>query len=193
MNLSRLQLYPDRQTFCEAVVETVYQTGIKSHGCDQVVVQVFMEKMGIEDKQLFKAASLVVQVFMEQIGIEDKLLSKTASLFPGEMALTGNACGALQGSLMMMSMVFDLEELSQGLTGLLSGAHSMRKLIKIFEGNNQGKLSCRDITGIDIADPQQFQEYFETGGRERCARLMADTSAAAAALIYDHVLCKVKS
>lgn len=48
-------------------------------------------------------------------------------------------------------------------------------------------MNCLDITGIDIADPQQSQEYFETGGLERCARLMAETSAAAG-LIYGHAL-----
>ncbi|MCF8044121.1 MAG: C-GCAxxG-C-C family protein [Desulfarculaceae bacterium] len=164
MDLKALDAHSSREDFVRSLSEKVYDNEVRCHGCAQVVVQ----------------------SFMDQMGVEDPLLSKASSPFFAGLALTGQTCGALIGSLMMLGMVFGREDINQGLPGLLENVRPMRKLIKHFSQKNQEQITCREITGVDIADPEQSQEYFQAGGLQRCAQLMADTTAEAAGLIWDH-------
>lgn len=164
MDLKALDAYGSQEDFARALSEKVYDNEVRCHGCAQVVVQ----------------------SFMHQMGVENPLLSKAASPFFAGLALTGQTCGALIGPLMMLGMVFGREDIDQGLPGLLENVRPMRKLVKNFSQKNRDQISCRGITGVDMANPEQSQEYFKAGGLERCARLMADTAAEAAGLIWEH-------
>ncbi|MGB9498359.1 MAG: C-GCAxxG-C-C family protein [Dissulfuribacterales bacterium] len=165
MNLNSINKYNDKTDFVEDIYKRIFETEVKHHGCSQVIVQSFLD------------------VFEE----DNPVVSMASSPFVAGMALTGNNCGALLGGLMTLGMVFGRKELNEGMEGILRGIRPMRKLVKYFE-SHQKYLNCRDITKIDMADPEQATAYFEAGGLERCATIMAEVGAFVAGIIYDELV-----
>ncbi|MCP4718145.1 MAG: C_GCAxxG_C_C family protein [Desulfobacteraceae bacterium] len=162
MNLNRINQYNDKMSFIDDIYNQIFETEIKYHGCSQVIVQSFLD------------------VFEEN----NPLVSMASSPFAAGMALTGNNCGALIGGLMTLGMVYGRREIKDGMDGILLGIRPMRKLVKHFESHNK-HLNCRDITQINMANPEQATVYFKAGGLEKCATIMAETGAFVAGMIYD--------
>jgi C_GCAxxG_C_C family probable redox protein len=162
MNLNRINKYNDKKSFMDDIYKQIFETEIKYHGCSQVIVQSFLD------------------VFEE----DNPLVSMVSSPFAAGMALTGNNCGGLIGGLMTLGMVYGRREIKDGMDGILLGIRPMRKLVKHFESHHN-HLNCRDLTQIDMANPQQASAYFKAGGLEKCAAIMAETGAFVAGMIYD--------
>jgi C_GCAxxG_C_C family probable redox protein len=162
MNLNLINKYNDKTNFTYDIYKQIFETEIKYHGCSQVIVHTFLD------------------AFEE----DNPLVSMVSSPFAAGMALTGNNCGALIGGLMTLGMVYGRREIKDGMDGILLGIRPMRKLVKWFERQNT-HLNCRDITQIDMANPEQATAYFKAGGLERCATIMAETGAFVAGMIYD--------
>jgi C_GCAxxG_C_C family probable redox protein len=157
-----LEQFPEKELFVEAIRKRTYETEIKCHGCAQVIVQ----------------------TFLDTLGQENTALSMSASPFAAGMALTGNNCGALIGGLMVLGLFYGREDINQGMAGILKGIRPMRKFVKYFEGKEK-HVNCRDITGTDLADPAKATAYFEQGGLEKCATMMAEAAAYVAGMVYD--------
>ena len=51
--------------------------------------------------------------------------------------------------------------------------------------NKEQHGNCRDITGTYLADPQKATAYFEAGGLEKCATMMAEAAAYVADMVYE--------
>ena len=162
MNLDKLSDYKDKSEFVEDMRKRTFYNEMKYHGCAQVIVQTFLD------------------VFEE----ENVPLSMASSPFAAGLALTGNNCGALIGGLMVLGLVFGREDIKEGMEGILGGIRPMRKLVRYFEQNNE-KLDCRDITQTDLANPEKAHAYFEGGGLEKCANIMANVAAFTAEIIYE--------
>ena len=156
-----LERFPEKDQFLDELRARIIQTEIKHHGCAQVIVQTFLDIFGIENRALLMAAS---------------------PFFAG-IALTGQTCGALIGSLMVLGMAFGRQDLDEGLEGLIKGVRPMRRLVKTFGKENE-HFTCKGITGVDLSDSKQAEEYFGTGGLERCANMMADVSVLVGDLLY---------
>ncbi len=62
----------------------------------------------------------------------------------------------------------------------------MRKLVKYFQETYQSP-NCRDITGTDLADLEKATAYFEAGGLEKCANMLADVAGFAGDIIYEEM------
>jgi hypothetical protein len=71
--------------------------------------------------------------------------------------------------------------------GILEGIRPARKLVKYFNGK-YSTVDCSEITQTDLADPVKSEAYFEAGGLEKCAGIIADVSAVVADLLYEEKL-----
>jgi C_GCAxxG_C_C family probable redox protein len=162
MDLSKLNKYNDKSQFLEDLKERTFQAEMKYHGCAQVVVQTFLD------------------IFEEK----NTPLSMAASPFAAGLALTGNNCGALVGGLMVLGLVYGRKDITEGMEGILTGIRPMRKLIKYFQDAYHSP-NCREITGTDLADPEKATAYFDSGGLERCANMMADVAVFVGDIIYE--------
>lgn len=162
MNLQNLKKYKDKSEFVEDVKKRAFEMEMNSHGCSQVVVQTFLDVFEQEDRTLFMAASP----------------------FAAGMSLTGNNCGALIGGLMILGTVFGRKNVAEGMPGILEGIRPTRKLIRYFSGV-QGSLDCRDITGTTLSDPKMSTAFFDGGGLEKCAGVIADVAGHVATLLWD--------
>jgi len=162
MDLSRLGEYPSQAALSEDLRRLTTDSEVKHHGCCQVVVQ----------------------TFLDILGVKNEALSMAASPFVGGLALTGNNCGAVIGGLMVLGTVFGRKDLKEGMPGLLKGIKPMRRLVKFF-AEKYGNVNCRDLTGVMLADSMQAQGYFSAGGLERCAGMMADVAAWVGEILYE--------
>jgi C_GCAxxG_C_C family probable redox protein len=162
MDLTKLNEYKEKQAFREDIMKRTFDTEMKCHGCAQVIVQSFLD------------------VFEE----DNVAVSMASSPFAAGLALTGNNCGALVGGLMVLGLVFGRKDVTEGMEGILAGIRPMRKLVRYF-GEKYKDINCRDITQTDLADPQKAQEYFDGGGLERCANMMADVAGFVSDILYE--------
>ena len=154
--------YPEKEQFVEAVRKKTFETEMKCHGCAQVIVQTFLD---ILDQQ-------------------NTALTMASSPFAAGLSLTGNNCGALIGGLMVLGLFYGREDVNEGMEGIIKGIRPMRKFVKYFEDKHQ-HVNCRDLTGTDLADPQKATAYFQAGGLEKCATMMAEAAAYVAGMVYD--------
>jgi C_GCAxxG_C_C family probable redox protein len=169
MDLSRLENYPNKEALAADLRRLTTESEVKHHGCCQVVVQ----------------------TFLDVLGVENEALSMAASPFVGGLALTGNNCGAVIGGLMVLGTVFGRKDLQEGMPGLLKGIKPMRWLVKSFS-DKHGAVNCRDLTGVLLADSMQAQGYFAAGGLERCAAMMADVAACVGEILYEEQMLRKK-
>ena len=162
MKLDNLNKYRDKAQLLSEVRAKTFETEIKCHGCAQVIVHTFLDILEEDNRQA----------------------SMAASPFAAGLALTGNNCGAAIGALMVLGLAYGRRDVNEGMEGILKGIRPMRKFVKYFE-EKYGHMNCRDLTGTDLANPQKATAYFEAGGLEKCATMMADAAAFVAELIYD--------
>lgn len=162
MDLNKLNRYDGKSEFVEDVRKKTFDTEMKCHGCGQVIVQTFLD------------------IFEEN----NTSVSMASSPFAAGLALTGNNCGALIGGLMTLGLVFGRKDVNEGMEGILAGIRPMRKLVKYFE-TTYLNLNCRDITNADLANPKEATAYFEGGGLEKCAGMMADVAGFVGEIIYE--------
>ena len=125
MNLSKLEAYPSKEALAEELRRLTIESEVKHHGCCQVIVQ----------------------TFLDILGVQNEALSMAASPFVGGLALTGNNCGAVIGGLMVLGAVFGRKELQEGMPGLLKGIKPMRKLVKVFVGQARNRQLPRSDRG----------------------------------------------
>lgn len=162
MDLTRLDRYESKEQFVADVKKRTFDTEIKCHGCAQVIVQTFLD--------VFEEDNLPV--------------SMASSPFAAGLALTGNNCGALIGGLMALGLVYGRKDVNEGMPGILAGIRPMRKLVKYFQETYRSP-NCREITGTDLADPEKATAYFDAGGLEKCAAMMADVAGFVGDFIWD--------
>ena len=162
MDLNKLNTYKDKSELKEDLKKRAFETEMTYHGCAQAVLKPFLDIFEVDNVPVMKATGP----------------------FSGGLALTGNNCGALTGGLIVLGLVFGREDVKEGMEGILAGVRPMRKLVRYFEEKHK-TVDCRDITKTDISDPIKGPEYFDHGGLEKCANMIADVAAFVGEILYD--------
>ncbi len=125
-------------------------------------------------------------VLNRQFGLAEGEFHRALSALPG-IAVRGDTCGAVTGSLMALGLAFGTDpgaEPAQRRLAYLQG----RELCRRFE-EAQGSTLCRDIHTAavgrwhDLFDPADAQAYQEAGGFEACQSAVASGVRIAAELI----------
>jgi C_GCAxxG_C_C family probable redox protein len=124
----------------------------------------------------------------EVLDLDDGAILKALTPFPG-IALRGETCGAVVGSLMALGLVFgrDKDNLGDYSVYQSSLRHS-RKLCRAFE-KEFGSTMCGDIIErefgkrYNLADPVESMEWMSHGAVEKCAEVISKSVAIAAKII----------
>ena len=112
----------------------------------------------------------------EAYDLEGTQILKALTPFPG-LALRGETCGAVTGSLMALGLVFGRDDLADW-KGYLGSLPSARRFCARFEKEN-GSTRCAAILkgklgrNFDLADRVEALEYVSSGGPEACADVVA--------------------
>ena len=126
----------------------------------------------------------------EQFNLEDEAIIKALTPFPG-IALRGETCGAVTGSLMALGLVFgrDKENLNNW-QAYLNSLPPARRFCRQFE-KELGSTMCGDIVETEfgkrfnLADPVEAMEWFNCGALDRCGKVISKGVHIAADLILE--------
>jgi len=122
----------------------------------------------------------------EQFDLDDGAILKALTPFPG-IALRGETCGAVIGSLIAIGLVFGREELADQ-EGYIASLTPARKFCHRFE-KEVGSTMCGAIIEsefgkrYDLADPAQLAEWQEAGSYEKCSGVVKKAVRIAAEII----------
>jgi len=124
----------------------------------------------------------------EHLELDSASTLKALTPFPG-IALRGETCGAVIGSLMAIGMVLGRDRLDdqQGMQRSLAAA---RRFCSAFE-TQFGGTSCRVIlyqalgSDFDLANPDGLNAYVKAGGYQHCSEVVSHSAVTAAKMIEE--------
>jgi C_GCAxxG_C_C family probable redox protein len=121
-------------------------------------------------------------ILNEDFDLEAEQILKALTPFPG-IALRGETCGAVIGSLMALGLVYGRDDMTDW-KGYIGSLPSARRFCRQFEDQN-GSTACaailQDKLGqtFDLADQAQALEYANAGGPDACSEVVASAIAIA--------------
>ena len=125
-------------------------------------------------------------VLQEEFDLDGDQILRALTPFP-EIALRGETCGAVIGSLMALGLEFGRDDLSD-FRGYIGSLPPARRFCKRFEEEN-GSIDCAKILEeklgrtYDLADKTEAFEYATSGGPEACSVVVAGAVQIASELI----------
>jgi C_GCAxxG_C_C family probable redox protein len=115
-------------------------------------------------------------VLRDEFDLDGDQILRALTPFPG-IALRGETCGAVIGSLMALGLEFGRDDLSDW-RGYIGSLPSARRFCMRFEEEN-GSTKCATILedklgrNYDLADRTEALEYASSGGPEACSEVVA--------------------
>ena len=115
-------------------------------------------------------------VLRDEFDLDGDQILRALTPFPG-IALRGETCGAVIGSLMALGLEFGRDDLSDW-RGYIGSLPSARRFCMRFEEEN-GSTNCATILedklgrNYDLADRTEALEYASSGGPEACSEIVA--------------------
>ena len=140
------------------------------HGCSQCVLAALQDGFKLGGQESFKAATALA----------------------GGIARTGNACGALAGGLMAISLAFGRDHLEDSSTseGYARAMDLGGELCKRFE-KEYGSTHCRDVQqfmfgrSFDLRNHCEREEFWKAGAHEKCPQVTQRAAELAAQVILE--------
>jgi C_GCAxxG_C_C family probable redox protein len=110
----------------------------------------------------------------ERLGKVDPLMLKAAGPMAGG-SRAGSLCGALQGGILALGMLYGAEGEAMGnLDALVESFQPVKRLYQEFEKAFGSRL-CHEIIHANNDIPEERQKWIDRGGLEECARLCGET------------------
>ncbi|MBN1802339.1 MAG: C_GCAxxG_C_C family protein [Candidatus Lokiarchaeota archaeon] len=131
-----------------------------------------LEQKAGDYEQLFQnCAQGTLLALQEHFGLGDSNTLKAATAFPG-IALRGETCGAVIGSIMALGLAFGRDK-PEDLASLQRTISAARKLCHLFE-KEFGSCNCRDVQhclfgrNYDLMKLKDQQEFIKSGDAKKC-------------------------
>jgi len=124
----------------------------------------------------------------EHLELESGSTLKALTPFPG-IALRGETCGAVVGSLLAIGMVLGRDRLDDQ-PGMRQSLAVARRFCRAFEAQFGG-TSCRVVLeqalggDFDLASPEGFAAYIQAGGHQHCSEVVGHSVATTAEMIHE--------
>jgi C_GCAxxG_C_C family probable redox protein len=135
-------------------------------------------------------AQTAFAVLQVEFDLEGQAILRALTPFPG-IALRGETCGAVVGSLMAIGLVYGRDDLDDW-HGYIGSLPPARRFTRRFEEANGG-TECEPILEaklgrkFNLADTAQSLEYVEAGGPQVCAQILAGAVQIAAEILSKKV------
>ncbi len=129
----------------------------------------------------YNCAESVLLALAKYLEAQSPLLPRVASGFGGGIARRQTFCGALSGAILGLGLKY----------GRISPEESrdpvytrVQRLLDEFK-REFGSHSCRELTGIDFSDPEQFKQYQSRVHHETCVGLVRFAAARSLAILRE--------
>lgn len=130
-----------------------------------------------------------LRAVQEQLGLPDGAVLRAAAPLAGGIALSGDTCGAILGCLLAVGLATadeDFENTTAFQDALAAGYRCFRRLKEEF-----GKTTCRELQTerlgryYDMTDRDQYEDFKNAGGYDKCSEIVARASRVAAEFILE--------
>ena len=111
------------------------------------------------ENQYYGCSQATLLALQEVLGLEDEQVYKAASHFCGGLAFGAKLCGALSAGLMILGMKYGRANVEEGLPALVKGIMPAHKFILRFE-QEFGTTVCAEIMGVGKAPETMSEEVF---------------------------------
>lgn len=124
----------------------------------------------------------------DEFALEEAGTLKALTAMPG-IAIRGETCGAVVGSLAALGSVYGRERLDDQ-AGMKRAVKLSRRFCRWFEGEFGG-TNCRAVIDaalgepFDLAKQEEFMAYTQRGGPQHCAQVVARSAAETARIITE--------
>ena len=135
---------PESPDWIARVTERAFDNMKNKHGCTQVILEAFMDELGMKDPLVIRAAGAF------HAGM-------TSSL----------TCGIHTGGLMVLGLLMGRENLDLGMDGLMPIITPAQDLLKRLD-KRIGSSSCKELTGVDFTDAEQAIHFVVTNEIAKC-------------------------
>ena len=135
---------PESPDWIEKVKERAYDNMKDKHGCTQVILEAFMDELGINDPMVIRAAGAF------HAGMTSSLV-----------------CGIHTGGLMVLGLLIGRENIELGMDGLMPIITPAQELIKRLD-KRIGSSSCKKLTNVDFTDAEQAIHFVVTNEIAKC-------------------------
>ena len=151
-----------------------------------------LDRKAIENLTLCgNCAQTTFLTLQEQFDLEDGAILKALTPFPG-IALRGETCGAVTGSLMALGLIHgrDKEHLNDW-QAYIKSLPPARRFCRRFE-EELGSTMCGDIVEsefgrrFDLADPVEAMQWMNCGALDRCGAVIGKGVRIAADIILKY-------
>ena len=138
----------------------------------------------------FHCAQTSFLTLQEQFGLKNGAILKALTPFPG-IALRGETCGAVVGSLMALGLVFGRDKLDDQ-QAFQASLPSAVEFCTRFE-KEVGSTMCSSIIEkefgkkYNLQDPAQVEEWLAVGAVEKCTSVVRKAVRIAAEILLDKV------
>ncbi len=137
------------------------------------------QKAGDYEELYGSCAQGTLLALQEEFHLGDAQTLKAATAMPG-IALRGETCGAVIGSIMALGMALGTEK-HDDFKAVLRATGAARKLCKRFE-EAFGSCNCRDVQhrifgrSFNLVDPDEIMEFVKADASRKC-RIPPQTAA----------------
>lgn len=141
------------------------------------------------EKDYHGCSRCVLIPLQKHLGLANGAVARAASPLAGGIALSGEACGALTGSLLAIGLAVAPEDLNDRdgfLNAMTSGFRFRRRFQKQFEATTCRELQTARLGDFySMADPEAYKKFVELGGYETCSAIVGAASRLAAEFILE--------
>ena len=109
----------------------------------------------------YNCAETTIYGISKALNMENKMIPRIATLFGGGFGRNGQMCGSLIAGGMVLSMYFGRDTVDEERAPAYAAAD---RLLEKFSKWTGGKLTCSDITGLDLKvvqplDPEKLRVH----------------------------------
>lgn len=132
------------------------------------------------DSGYFCAESVLLAV-AEEAGIRSPLVPAIATGFCNGVARTWGTCGALNGAIMAVNLVYGRRRPGDPVA---DNYNAVRRLIEQF-GRNCGATQCSELLGCDLDTAEGKRVYRDNRLKSQCREYVASATRIAAAIVHE--------
>lgn len=130
-------------------------------------------------------ARCVLLAIQEVLGLGNSSVVKAATGLVGGINRMGLVCGALTGGALALGLKYGLDCSSSEDPESFRKVYPIPAVQELVEGFKKkfGSAMCPKITGIDLNNEEQHASWNQSGGNEKCCKLIGETARMVAELL----------
>ena len=122
----------------------------------------------------FNCAQAIFSIYGSLFDLDQNLCFRIAELFGAGMAYSGNICGAVTGSLMVLGLKYGRQE-AEDIESKYKANKRAKEFLRKFKEKNSS-ISCRYLINTDISTEEKLEKARENNVFANCVDYVRDAA-----------------